>query len=487
KLILDFIVVPLTHIINFSLSSGVFPSQWKIGRVLPLPKVPKPTGLNNFRPISLLPVLSKVLEKVVHQQILSFSNFYNLFNPYQSGFRPGHSTTTALTKVTDDIRTNMDHTKVTILLLSDFSKAFDSVDFDILLAKLSKNFNLSPPTILWFDSYLRNRQQYVFNDNSTSTLLSTSVGVPQGSILGPILFSIFINDISSIFRFCKYHLYADDLQLYIETSVDTINEAIFKINKDLEALQAWTKCHGIIPNPKKFQSIIIGSSPLLYRVSQIQVSPIIFNTETITFSSTVKNLGLLFDEDLQWNSHVVNVGKKVYRKFHSLKRLKRFLPRKTKRLLCTSLLFPVIEYAGVVLSNMNGILLNKLQMLQNMCVRYIFDLKKFDHVSAHRRTLQWLPIEKRLEHQTLGLLWRILKEKTPPYLHSSFHTLQDNHQYNTRSQHTLSIPVHHTQIMTNSFVCTAARLWNHLPVDLRALDNRLAFKILTKRYLLERQ
>jgi Reverse transcriptase (RNA-dependent DNA polymerase). len=235
------------------------------------------------------------------------------------------------------------------------------------------------------------------------------VGVPQGSILGPIFFSIFINDISSVFKFCKYHLYADDLQLYIETSVDNIAEAIFKMNEDLEALRAWTTYHGIIPNPNKFQSIIIGSTPLLYRLTQCQIPPIIFNTEIIPFSSTVKNLGLFFDADLQWNSQVVNVGTKVFRKFHSLKRLKRFLPRKTKQLLCTSLIFPVIEYAGVVMSNITQTLINKLQTYQNACVRYTFGLKKFDHVSQHRKALQWLPIDKRLEHQRLGLLWRIFE------------------------------------------------------------------------------
>ncbi|KAL1447518.1 hypothetical protein WDU94_010887 [Cyamophila willieti] len=398
KPIFNSIVDPLTDIINSSLSSGVFPQQWKIGRVVPLPKISKPKGLNDFRAISLLPVFSKVLEKIVHHQILSFCNSHSLFNPYQSGFRPGHSTTTALVKVADDIRRGMERTQVTILLLSDFSKAFDSVDFDILTIKLFKYFKFSPSVIRWFNSYLRNRQQFVFNGDNVSCPLFTSVGVPQGSILGPLLFSLFINDIGTSFQHCSFHLYADDLQLYIHTSVDNVNGAINMLNDDLNHLHQWTVLQGILPNPNKFQSIIIGSTPLLHRVSSITVHPIIFNSAIIPLSPTVKNLGLIFDSTLSWNAQVINVGKKVFRKFHSLNRLKRFLPLKTKKLLCTSLIFPTIEYGGIVLSNMSCMLLKKLQSFQNACIRYIFGLRKHDHVSELRSSVMWLPVGRRLEH-----------------------------------------------------------------------------------------
>ncbi|KAL1447213.1 hypothetical protein WDU94_000539 [Cyamophila willieti] len=456
KLIFDSIVDPLTHIINSSLSSGVFPQQWKIGRIVPLPKISKPQGLNDFRPVSLLPVFSKVLEKVVHHQIISFCNFHSLFNPYQSGFRPGHSTTTALLKVTDDIRSNMDKTQVTILLLSDFSKAFDSVDFDILLTKLSKYFNFSTNVLHWFNSYLRNRQQFVFNGDDTSNLLFTSAGVPQGSILGPVLFSIFINDIGRIFNHCSFHLYADDLQMYLPTSVDNVNQSVQMFNEDLQALHHWTVTHGILPNPKKFQCIIIGSPPLLHRLSTVTVHPIVFDSSIIPFSSTVKNLGLNIDSTLSWDSQVINVGKKVFRKFHSLNRLKRFLPLKTKKLLCTSLIFPTIEYGGIVLSNITGILLNKLQTYQNACVRYIFGLKKYDHVSTLRRSLTWLTIARRLELQTLCLVWKIMNEtSSPSYLHPSFIPLQSYHAHNTRSHHLLTIPPHRTDFMGKSFTVNA--------------------------------
>lgn len=285
------------------------------------------------------------------------------------------------------------------------------MEFDILLVKLSKHFNFSHNVVQWFSSYLRDRQQFVFHENSCSSSYFTSAGVPQGSILGPILFSIFINDISSVLKFSSYHLYADDLQLYIHSSVDDIVQNIHKLNEDLQALQCWTTSHGIIPNPRKFQCILIGSSPLLQRISEIQVPPIIFNSEIIPFSKTVKNLGVLFHSNLSWSSHVNKVSKNVFWKFHSLKRLKRFLPLKTKRLLCTSLIFPIIDYASIVLSNMSQDLRYKLQKLQNMCVRYVYGLRKYDHVSGKRELLQWLTVDKRQEHQTLCLMWSILNEK----------------------------------------------------------------------------
>ncbi|KAI5743678.1 hypothetical protein M8J77_021007 [Diaphorina citri] len=189
RMLLPYILPPLTHIFNKSLSTGVFPAEWKSANVVPLQKVTSPSSCNDYRPISLLPLLSKALEKLAIWQIIDFAEHQNVLDLFQSGFRRRHSTATALVKVTDDIRLSLDAGKVFFLVLLDMSKAFDSVDFDVLLATL-KHMRLSDNALSWIDSYLRGRKQRILHDGKYSEWKSIRSGVPQGSVAGPLLFAI---------------------------------------------------------------------------------------------------------------------------------------------------------------------------------------------------------------------------------------------------------------------------------------------------------
>ena len=215
--ILDIILPTITHIFNASLITSTYPSLWKHALVRPLPKVKNPSTANDFRPISILPTLSKALERIVHKQLTDYLNEHNLFDKHQSGFRTGHNVTTALLKVNEDIREASDNRKVTLLTLLDFSKAFDSVDIDLLLYRL-KDIFLSESVNEWFSSYLRERQQCIVINNSISSWKERRAGVPQGSVLGPLLFTIYINDIADCMKHSKYHLFADDMQIYLHST-----------------------------------------------------------------------------------------------------------------------------------------------------------------------------------------------------------------------------------------------------------------------------
>ncbi len=237
--ILNVFLPYITHIFNSSLSQGIFPSQWKTSVLHPIPKVSTPHHANDFRPISILPSLSKGLERLVHLQFSKFLSENNLFDPFQSGFRRHHSTSTALTKVTDDIKLAMDNKKITFLVLIDLSKAFNSVEIDLLLAKL-KRFNLSQSALSWFSSYLVKRSQTCFTNECYSSILVNNHGVPQGSILGPLLFSLYLQDLSSHLNHSSCHLYADDLQIYLSTKEPKNSlEAIELLNNDISLLHSW--------------------------------------------------------------------------------------------------------------------------------------------------------------------------------------------------------------------------------------------------------
>ncbi|KAJ8728174.1 hypothetical protein PYW08_016559 [Mythimna loreyi] len=486
-LILDFLLPPITHIINFSLDSGQFPSLWRMAYVRPLPKIANPSLSNHFRPISILPFLSKVLEACVHKQFSGFVHRNNLVDTFQSGFRPGHSTASALLKVTGDIRDAMEDTKVTVLVLIDFSNAFNAVSHDILLSILS-HLMVSSEALEWFSSYLRGRRQSVRVGENSSSWRDLDSGVPQGGILSPLLFSIFINFITHCLR-CSYHLYADDLQLYTAARVEVLSDAIEDVNRDLEAICDWSKRFGVSVNPSKCQAIIIGSSRMMGKVMVNSLPPIIFNGIVIPISPSVKDLGLHLDSTLGWQSQVSSVCQRVNGTLRCLYRLRNFLPAKTKTMLVQTLIFPVIDYGDVCYFDLNAVLLDKLDRLLNNCIRFIYNLRKYDHVSSYRTELKWMPIRQRRNLRALTTLFSLLNSPTPPsYLISHFQYLSSSHAKNLRSSKNLLLicPSHTSNFVHSSFYIQSILLWNALPLDIRMATSRYSFKLMLRKYFLHK-
>ena len=239
QLSLPFICNQLTHIINFSFEQGLVPNLWKISNVTPIPKRSKVDCLNDLRPISIQPVLLLIAETVIYEQFSDYISTLNILPKVQSGFRKNYSTATALLSITDDILRNTDARRITSLTLLDLSKAFDSLDINCLVEKLAY-YGVGDLTLEWFQSYLNNRHQLCrinFNTyQEISSLRKVESGVPQGSILGPLLFSIFISDIQFVPRYCKIHLYADDIQIYFSFDPQDEEFALQKVNLDLEEI-----------------------------------------------------------------------------------------------------------------------------------------------------------------------------------------------------------------------------------------------------------
>ncbi|CAG4951495.1 unnamed protein product [Colias eurytheme] len=361
----------------------------------------------------------------------------------------------------------MDKQHLTVLTLLDFSQAFNSVDFEILLSLL-KSINISPPAIDWFRSYLIGRRQRIMNDDQYSSWCNLVAGVPQGGVLSPLLFAIFINSLTPHIT-SLYHMYADDLQIYTHSDAGSLPEAIRATNTDLASISKWSTLFGIQINPRKSQVIIIGSPQLRSKISWADLPPVHLNGIVIPYSSEVKNLGITFDEVLSWVPQVKAVSKRVFAAANSLKRLSRFLPIPTKVMLAQSLLLPLLDYADSCYTNLSEDQLNKLERLQNFCIRFIYGLRKFDHVSEFRKKLKWLPIRLRRNAHTLHLLYSILfHPSTPSYLKSNFHYLASE-SYTLRSSNNflLRFPVHGSKLFGTSFTVSGIRLWNALPETIR--------------------
>ena len=255
----QYIAAPLAYIINLSLSSGMYPAQWKNAKIIPVYKSGSVSELDNYRPISILPAISKIAERLVHDQLAKFLEDSNLLLPTQFGFRSKYSTGLAVTYFTDTIRKEMNRGKLTGAVFIDFCKAFDTVDHAVLIKKMEM-LGVRGVQLKWFTDYLSNRQHVVIYDNSRSDNYPVSYGVPQGSILGPLMFLIYIDDLSKVLKHSNVIMYADDTVLYF--SHEDIKNIQAALSEDMDAVAQWLQRNQLVINLKKnkTESMVFGTA-----------------------------------------------------------------------------------------------------------------------------------------------------------------------------------------------------------------------------------
>lgn len=413
----------ITDIFNSCITTSEFPIDWKTAKVIPIGKTDNPSTEKDYRPISILCALSKIFESIMYNQLNSYLIDNNLLNTFQSGYRRSCSTVTALIKIDSDIREAIDKKLVTVMVLLDFSKAFDSIDHRLLCHKLKHNFHLDHYSVDLIQSYLSNRMQYVDFNNQLSDKIPVASGVPQGSILGPLLFSIFINDLPLSILNCKFHLYADDCQLYLSGLPTHISDIVNKVNNDIRRIVEWCGKNGLLLNAKKTQAIIFRTK----RSNMPHIPLILVENRTIEYTKVVKNLGLLMDCNLDWNAQINAVCSKIYSSLHSLVLLRYCTPQHIRVQLARSLIVPLFDYGDVLFSLTSKKNSKKLNLAFNSVIRYAYNLKKYDHLSRYKTALLGCEFTNHLKLRMSIQTYKILNDP-PNYLKNFF-----NHTRSSRS------------------------------------------------------
>jgi hypothetical protein len=334
-------------------------------------------------------------------------------------------------------------------------------------------------------SYLRGRKQCVCHDNTTSDWKSVSCGVPQGSILGPLLFTIYTNDISTVLLNTKFHSYADDLQIYAHFKVSDLNETITKMNDDIDKIVYWAAKNGLRLNPDKTKPIILGHPRLLNKINLDTVPKITVNGTLLTYCDKVKSLGLTINKTLDWTDAVEATCKRVFAAVHTLKKMKRLLPFHIKLLLIKSLVLPHFSYCNTVINDMTVALETKLQRAQNYCIRFLFNLRREDRVTPYYINSSILKLSYQRKMRIIKITHSVINLGIPNYLAENFEFLRERGARNTRSgSSTLRIPRHRTTVFNKSYIVTACRLWNSLPSHIKSIDNVSRLKGTLKDYFL---
>ena len=449
-----YIVQPLTHVINLSLSQGYVPQEWKVAHVTPVFKTGERDNMSNYRPISVLPVFSKILERIVYNKLFKYLNDHNILSKHQFGFRSGHSTEMPLTIALDRITKALDQRQHAISVFLDLQKAFDVVNHSFLLKKL-EFYGVRGVSLEWFRSYLYDRSQIVKLDNSLSDRLPIQCGVPQGSILGPLLFLLFINDLCNLPLSMYPLLFADDTTLLCSSS--NVNNLIDTVNHDLDVLSKWFSTNKLLLNVKKTQFMLFSlNNAVLNRNVHIAIDNCAINRVTST-----KFLGVIIDCKLTWSEHITHVSKKVSKSIGIINKIKNIVDDFTLRQLYNSLIYPYFMYCHVVWGNCNKTNLSRLILLQKKIIRIITNSTYLAHTDPLFTNLRIIKIQNLYTYVCSIIIYKLIRGIFPLSFASTIDLRLVHHNVNTRSNRSkYYVPFCRTSLRQRSLSYSLPKLTN---------------------------
>jgi len=481
KHVISEIITPLNHIFNLSLSQGIFPTCFKTSKIIPIFKKGSREEISNYRPISLLSPLSKILEKIMAIRLKSFLQKNNLLTDKQYGFRPHHSTELALLEFAQNILNNMNKKILTVGLFIDLAKAFDLIDHDLLIHKLD-SYGVRGAANSWIKSYLNDRFQYVSLENFNSDKIKISSGVPQGSILGPLLFVIFINDLCKSFSSTNFILFADDTNIFFPTINPSLDE--FAINNKLIEIVTWFSSNKLIINHSKCVYMIFGAKILTNQIQNINLK---INNIIIPRVTTTKFLGVIIRDNLSWDLHIESVSTKLNKTLGMLYKIRHKLNQEILNNLYYSLIYPHFIYCNLLWGNSPNDHLKLLKKCQNRFIRLFYNLPPRTTISQYFSELKLLNVTQINILSIAIFVFKFLRNRLPNYF-NNFYKYSTSLQLKT-TRHT---PIFYTQIVrikliSTSIKHTGPRIWTTMiPDDIKNSNSLHLFKNKLKKYLIQK-
>ena len=488
KMCADELCPVITRIVNASLTEGLFPEAYKDSTLRPLLKK---TGLdadelNNYRPIANLTFVSKLLEKVVASQLMSYLTGNNLTDIHQSAYKANHSTETALLHVHDAMIRAIGEGNAVLFIMIDLSAAFDTVDLDILLCTLD-SLGVKGKAAAWLCSYLEHRRQHVVIGDAKSNPLTSKYGVPQGSVLGPILFTIYMTSLGHLLRHhnVEYHCYADDTQIWMPFEPHRLDDTIHRMELCLADVQRWMAHFKLKMNNSKTELLIIAN-PRLAKEHDFNRIISLDGVEISPSKKAVRNLGVQMKADMSLNEQVSLISRACFAQIKNIQRIKKFLDKKTLAMVIHSFVTSRMDYCNSLLLGAPAYLIKKMQRIQNAAARLLTDTAVYEHITPVLRDLHWLTVHKRIMFKVLLIVFRVLHDCAPTYLNVfSERTSTDNRRsLRFYTCYNLNVPFTSSNLVFNrSFTVAAPRLWNSLPPSIKHAPDIIVFKKLLKTHL----
>lgn len=480
----------LTDIVNSSLSSGVFPKGAHSAIIRPLLK--KPTldenTLKNYRPIANITFVGKLIEKVACSRLTEHMDLNHLVDPHQSAYRALHSTESALIKVKNDIMFSLDANRAVLLVLLDLSAAFDTIDHNILISRLSQRICVKGAALNWFSSYLANWSTQVDIAGELSDPVIAQFGLPQGSVVGPVGYSLYTLPVGDIAKHhnVSHHVYADDTQLYVSFDPKVPGDlscAITRLQYCISDIKNWMTANKLKLNDSKTEFFIAASS----NNHKKHIPPNItlsIGSANIEPSKTIRNLGAFFDSEMTMLSHVTNVSKTVTFHLRNIGRIRKYIDQPTCHHAVRSLILSRLDYCNGLLSLIPSTYMIRLQRLQNWAARLIFEVDRKHSPRPLLKSLHWLPIQQRINFKLLLCVYKCLHNQGPSYLTNCLTLYVPGRQLRSSKDYLrLKYPITRVLAGDRTFTVSASKAWNELPTCIRQSSSTSVFKKALKTYL----
>ena len=458
---------PLAALFNRSLNENTFPKSWKVAHVTPIFKKGEPELCGNYRPVSLLSCIGKVMERCIQTHVYDYLKRNSLLTPCQSGFIPGDSTIFQLLAIYHDFCRALDNKLTSQAIFFDISKAFDKVWHRGLLHKLDC-IGIRGTLLNWFSDYLFDRQQAVIIKGKKSTYKSISAGVPQGSVLGPLLFLIYINDIVCDID-STVKLFADDTSMYL--SLDNTEQRTMLLNSDISKITEWSRKWKVTFNPSKTKLMTISNR------RQINTLPLYFDDQILTETPMHKHLGVILQNNCKWDNHIDSVVAKCRLLIACLRSFKYTFSRKTLTTLYKSFILPHLDYADVIWNNCTDRLAMSLETLHLDAIRTIIGAVRGTSHNKLYTESGFLTLKERRERHKLILYFKIINGLAPAYIERYLPpTVAATNPYHRRNPLERQIPKCNNTLFEESFFISTTYLWNSLPESVKLTDSLSNFK-----------